>query len=1349
MSSAIASPEIPTSNTISIEARNECDTNADTCCLGANWIILHHTTRTADVYPYDKSYQPVENVPIVTGATAYDDPVSGATFILVINEGLFYGSKLDHSLINPNQIRANGIGFWDNPYDEVNGLHMDVTGVLDVPLQKEGTKIFFNTRTPTSNELLNCTHVELTSIAPWNPHDVELGDVSIDARDDVDTLDTTHDGLLLNSISPSFTELKERLLCKVNRSVSEIYRANAHDDLPPRRTFVSGDRHQFVTANRLAENFCIGPIRAKATLRATTQRGLRSAILPLSRRYRADRMFNVRQLEGKYATDTLWAKTRSLNNNVASQIYSNKNGFSAAYHLKAASGDELGYSLASFIHDYGAPEHLTFDGAQAQVGHNTLFMKNIRRACIPYHVSQPRSPNENPAEQSILHIKKRLYRIMHKKKVPKRLWDFGVSWVCETSNVTANSSRYANGRTPLEIVTGETPDITEYLDFSFYDWIVFKSNAGLSQPELGRWLGVSHRVGPLMSYWILPSSGIPISCTTVQRLTELEKQTDEWKRRIKEYDDTIEKKLDADVPISNKSLIGVDHTKIIDIDDEDPEFLEEFNRIISDESIKDVDDFKTDPDPYLQMEIGLPRGDDAALVHARVKRRAVDVDGRPEGVPSNNPLLDTRMYEVEFIDGSTETIAANIIAENLLAQVDEEGHRQMLIDEIVDHRKYDTAISKEDGFYETPQGLKRRVRTTKGWDIYVQWKDGSGDWVALKDMKHAYPVQLAEYAFSNQLQDEPAFAWWVYYTLKKRDRIISKLKTKYWQRTHKYGIKIPKSVDEAFEIDRENKNNYWRDAIEQEMRNVRIAFEEYEGNPEELIGFQEIKCHMIFDVKLGENFRRKARYVAGGHATKTPASVTYSSVVSRDSVRLCLLLAALNGLDILSGDIQNAYLTAPNREKIWCRAGSEFGDDKGKVLIVVRALYGLKSAGAAFRAFLAKKLDEMQFKPTISDPDVWFRPAIKADGEEYYEYILVYVDDLLAISIDPMKIMTEITTAFKFKNDKIEIPDTYLGAKIQIKNINDHDCWTMTSSEYIKAAVKNVEEKLSKEGLRLPSKVTTPMSSNFVPELDGSPELSADETQYYQELIGILRWATELGRVDILTEVSMLSSYQASPRQGHLEQLYHIVAYLKKKPKLSLYFDPDLPRLDPSMFNDDTEAFLEHYRDAKEEVPAQMPTPRGRHVTMTAFVDASHASNKVTRRSHSGYIIFVNRAPILWYSKRQNTVESSAFSSEFIAMKTCVEAIDGLRYKLRMFGVPIDGAAKILCDNESVVNNSSKFESSLNKKHSSLAYHVTRWAVAAKTVLVGWIQSGQNLADAMTKRLSANKRDYLFGNWTY
>jgi hypothetical protein len=104
---------------------------------------------------------------------------------------------------------------------------------------------------------------------------------------------------------------------------------------------------------------------------------------------------------------------------------------------------------------------------------------------------------------------------MLKKKVPPRLLDYGFTWVCETDNVCAIMSRYADGRTPLEIITGETPNISEYMDFDFYDWVLYRSNAGHREVEVARWLGVSHRVGRLMSYWLLPESGIPISVTTV------------------------------------------------------------------------------------------------------------------------------------------------------------------------------------------------------------------------------------------------------------------------------------------------------------------------------------------------------------------------------------------------------------------------------------------------------------------------------------------------------------------------------------------------------------------------------------------------------------------------------------------------------------------------------------------------------------------------------------------------------------------------------------------------------------------------------------------------------------------
>jgi hypothetical protein len=109
--------------------------------------------------------------------------------------------------------------------------------------------------------------------------------------------------------------------------------------------------------------------------------------------------------------------------------------------------------------------------------------------------------------------------------------------------------------------------------------------------------------------------------------------------------------------------------------------------------------------------------------------------------------------------------------------------------------------------------------------------------------------------------------------------IIAKLKTKYWFRSHKFGVKIPKSVKEAKKFDEENGNTLWWDAICKEMKNVRPAFEVWKKDVSELPpGYQMITCHMIFDVKMGEKFRRKARFVADGHKTKTPTVMTYSSV---------------------------------------------------------------------------------------------------------------------------------------------------------------------------------------------------------------------------------------------------------------------------------------------------------------------------------------------------------------------------------------------------------------------------------------------------------------------------------------
>ena len=168
-----------------VRAANECDSNADTCCAGTNFVVLQHTSRSADVYPYDSSYQPITNVPIVSAATAWTNPETNETIILVFHETLYYGTSLAHTLWNPNQLRHNGVEVNDNPYDTSNRRLTICVEDLVIPLHSHGTKVQFHTQSPTEAQLQFCRHVEMTNLNPWNPSEVTLGAVDSHASSDV------------------------------------------------------------------------------------------------------------------------------------------------------------------------------------------------------------------------------------------------------------------------------------------------------------------------------------------------------------------------------------------------------------------------------------------------------------------------------------------------------------------------------------------------------------------------------------------------------------------------------------------------------------------------------------------------------------------------------------------------------------------------------------------------------------------------------------------------------------------------------------------------------------------------------------------------------------------------------------------------------------------------------------------------------------------------------------------------------------------------------------------------------------------------------------------------------------
>ena len=263
-------------------------------------------------------------------------------------------------------------------------------------------------------------------------------------------------------------------------------------------------------------------------------------------------------------------------------------------------------------------------------------------------------------------------------------------------------------------------------------------------------------------------------------------------------------------------------------------------------------------------------------------------------------------------------------------------------------------------------------------------------------------------------------------------------------------------------------------------------------------------------------------------------------------------------------------------------------------------------------------------------------------------------------------------------------------------------------------------------------------------EIDVTPELKPDEALYFMSLIGVMRWMVELGRLDIATEVSMLASHLCLPREGHLEAAIHMMAYLKSHHNTRLVFDPTYPIIDMSDFKEHD--WTSFYAGAEEAIPSNAPEPLGKPIDLRAYVDSDHAGDKATRRSRTGFVMFLNSSLINWMSKKQPTVESSVFGAEFVAMKHLNDTLRGIRYKLRMMGVPVTDPSYIYGDNMSVIHNTQRPESVLKKKSNSICYHAIRESVAMGESLTGHVPTAQNPADLLTKVLVGQKRRDHVGN---
>jgi hypothetical protein len=307
-------------------------------------------------------------------------------------------------------------------------------------------------------------------------------------------------------------------------------------------------------------------------------------------------------------------------------------------------------------------------------------------------------------------------------------------------------------QTPHEAVHGHTLDISSLTMFEFYEPIwYYDQTATFPEPksQLARWLRDAHDFGQAICYWILPASGIPIVCSSIQPITDEQHCTDEVKKELMTLNAMINEKLGSQNTEDPDSVHGYDLNHVPD------HITPEYTPFKPEAPMPQADEWDAEAyDKYISAEVLLPKNGESIL--GKVLAQKHDHDGNPIGKYNTNPILDTRIYDVISPDGITAEYSANIIAECCYSQVGNEGNQYVLLDDNIDWKTTPDAVDDSQFFQVSAKGNIHKHHTTKGWRLCILWKDESTLWEALNDLKESFSVQVAEFAVANNLQEGPA-----------------------------------------------------------------------------------------------------------------------------------------------------------------------------------------------------------------------------------------------------------------------------------------------------------------------------------------------------------------------------------------------------------------------------------------------------------------------------------------------------------------------------------------------------------------------------------------------------------------
>ena len=574
------------------------------------------------------------------------------------------------------------------------------------------------------------------------------------------------------------------------------------------------------------------------------------------------------------------------------------------------------------------------------------------------------------------------------------------------------------------------------------------------------------------------------------------------------------------------------------------------------------------------------------------------------------------------------------------------------------------------------------------YNVMAEWESGEVTYEPLTLISKDDPITCAVYAKKHDLLDTTRWKHLKRYakTSKRLIRAVKQSRIRQVRASARYqhGFQVP-----------ENSNTHWQDAMDLELT--------------------QIHEYKVFRDTVKHDEKFKARLVADGHLTKEP-------VVSLRSLRMVVFLSKLNDFEIWGADVGNAYLEAYTDQKLCIIVGPEFKELQGHLLIMIKTLHGTRSGGARWHDRLFDILLELKFKPSKADPDVWMRPE---PGGTCYEYIAVYVHDLAIATKDPQAFCNELKKKYNLKLKGVGPLEYHLGCTYK----KDPDGTLAADPRRYVNKIHESYERMFKEK---PRKYRPPLEGGDHPELH-TPELCDEhQTNQFQTLVGQLQWLISPGHFDIAVHVMSLSRFRAQPRKGHLDRAKRIVGYLLFLPDGAIRFRTGEP--DFSSLNDQEYDWTRSvYSGACEQIPHDIPKPLGKHGQTTHYVDPNLHHDLATGKAVTAVLHFLKQTPIDAYTKRQSTVETATYGSEFVAARTAVDQIIDICTTLRYLGVPIRDKSYMFGDNRSVVTSSTIPNSTISIRHHLATYHRVREAIAAKFISFHWKDGKSNPADILSK----------------